>query len=60
MFDSQSETYYRGLVLVDRFKERDRPSWAELKESAGRTTRVVCETVESLVESRVIESAIKS
>lgn len=52
MFDSQDETYYRGLFLVDRFKDRNGPSWTELKESAERTTRVVRETVESLVESR--------
>ncbi|WP_336337397.1 AAA family ATPase [Haloarcula brevis] len=52
MFDSQGESYYRSQFLVDRFKEREEPSWEALKESAEQTTRVVRGTVESLVEER--------
>lgn len=52
MFDSQDESYYRAQFLVDRFKEREEPSWEVLKESAEQTTRVVRSAVESLVEER--------
>jgi len=52
MFDSQDESYYRAQFLVDRFKEREEPSWEVLKQSAEQTTRVVRCAVESLVEER--------
>ncbi len=52
MFDSKDESYYRGLFLVDRYRERNSPPWSELKDAAEQTTRVVRKTVESLVDNR--------
>ena len=52
MFNSEGESYHRGLFLVDRYRERNSPTWPELNDSAERTTRVVRGTVESLVDHR--------
>jgi len=52
MFDTNGESYHRGRFLVDRYRERDSPTWSELEASAEQTTRVVRNTVESLVDHR--------
>lgn len=52
MFDSQDESYYRVLFLLDRYKERDSRQWPKLRESAEKTTRVIRAVTESLVDQK--------
>ncbi len=52
MFDSKDESYYRGLFLVDRYRERTAPTWSKLRDAAEQTTRVIRKTVEGLVDNR--------
>lgn len=50
MIDSNSEKFYRTRFLISRYHERETPSWEQLRTSAMRTTTVVRNVVESLIE----------
>lgn len=50
MLDSDSKRLNRTRFLFSRYKERETRSWEKLKKSADRTTEVVRDVVENLVE----------